>query len=423
MPKVIDQLEEPARNIPVWYDVDVLVCGGGTAGVASAVCAGRLGLSVALMEMTGQPGGMVTHITTWLNDFDNKGGFAKEWLDHLTDTGVYEAPNYNPFAVIPYFDQLLAEANARPLYYSMVVAPLMEDATVKGAILETKSGRGAVRAKIVIDATGDGDVAARAGAEFKMGRDADGACQAISLNILLSNWNDMKIDRDIMRELALQAGRDAGTSYKLPYDHWGPKAITGISSLSYAAVPHATGYDATDVESLSDAMIELRRQSIELIDTLSKHTSEFSNVKAGPFSALPGVRESRRIITDTIVKKDDVLNGARFKDGLFMVAQNIDIHKTTATEPSIVVTKVKPYQLPYGALLPKGLENIMVIGRCIGGDHEALASYRIIADCFAMGEAAAIAAKKSIDANKSPREIDSREIRNEMTKKGYAINK
>lgn len=420
MLKVLDVVQEAPREIPVWYDVDVLVCGGGPSGIAAAVCAGRMGLSVVLAEMTSHPGGQTNNVT-WINDTDNKGGFAKEWFLHLSEVNAYEKPYYNPFVLIPYYDELLKDANVRPLYLATAVMPIVEEKAVKGVIFETKAGRGAIRAKVIIDATGDGDIAARAGAEFHMGRESDGACQAMSLTNLLLDWNGLVMQKPEMRDLAIEAGRRAGTGYKLPYDLWGPKPVVGLPMVSMQSVPHATGYDVTDAESLSDALIELRRQTVEMVETLSRNTEEFKSVRLGPFNALPGIRESRRIVTEKTITVDDVTEGARFDDAIFTVTQNIDIHKCSETETGYTIIHVKPYHLPYGALLPKGIENLLVTGRCIGGTHETLASYRVIADCLSMGEAAAKAACMAVSEGCSVREINRKELQRYMAERGYVI--
>ncbi|HOQ29536.1 MAG TPA: FAD-dependent oxidoreductase, partial [Armatimonadota bacterium] len=176
-----ETIREPAREIPVTHEADVVVAGGGTAGVACAVCAARLGLSVIMVENTAQPGGMVTHVTQWTNDFDNKGGFAREFYEHLVENGILVRPYYNPFRVVPYLDSLLEEAGVLPLYLCRVAAPIVEDGDLQGVIVESKQGRHAIRARVVVDATGDGDVAAFAGASFEFGREGDGAIQSISL--------------------------------------------------------------------------------------------------------------------------------------------------------------------------------------------------------------------------------------------------
>ena len=412
-------VREPARDIPVSHEADVVVAGGGTAGVAAAVCAARVGLTVVMVERTAIPGGMATHVNTWLNDFDTKGGFTRELLDHLLAHGLAQMPYYNPHLLLPYLDGLVAEAKVRPLYLAKVVAPMVDGTSLTGVILESKSGRTAVRAKVVIDATGDGDVAARAGAAFHVGRDADGACQAITLPVFLTNYTAGTMDAGAFTALAADAGRRAGTDYTLPYDHWAPKPMVGTRACATFPVPHVTGHDPLDVQSLSDALIALRRQAYDMVDTLKQHTRAFCDVELGPFAAIPGVRESRRIVCDTMVTRDDVLRGTRFPDSLFTVTQNIDIHRCTEHEPAIRCVPVKPYGLPYGALLPRGLDNLLVVGRCIGGDHEALASYRIMADCFAMGEAAAVAAHLAVTNASTVRDIPVTNLLAQMHARGY----
>ena len=410
---------EPAREIPVRYDVDIVIAGGGAAGVAAAVCAARLNLSVVMIESTTIPGGMVTHVTSWLNDFDNKGGFAKEFLSYIELNALYQCPNYNLFLTLPYFEKLLRESGVRPLYMTHVVAAIVENDVVRGVIVESKAGRYALRAKCVIDATGDGDVAASAGARFNIGRRKDGACQAISLSQMFTNYTRDQSDPDTIARLAIEAGQKLGIKYRLPYEKWCPKQIVGTVGTISVGLPHVTGYDIFTPEGLSDALIELRRQAFDIYTVLKQGTDRFSEWEFGPPAAIPGIRESRRITGDVTITKQDVLEGGRYDDGLFLVAQNIDIHQCAEGEPSITVTKVKPYHLPYRALLPKDITGLLLIGRCISGEHEALASYRIIADCFGMGEAAAIAASMAIKNNCSLRGIGITQLQSEMRNRGY----
>jgi len=413
-------VDEPARKIPVSHEADVIVAGGGTAGVATAVCAARLGLSVVMIEMSAIPGGMVTHVTNWLNDFDNKGGFPKEFLEQIKNDGICEYPVYNPFRVVPYFDHLIEDAGIRPLYLARAVAPVMGGSRLTGVIMESKSGRTAVTAKVVIDATGDGDLAARAGAAFCLGRDSDGERQAVSLTQMLTNYTGGRIDVQRMNQIVAEGAKKAGVDYECPYDHYSSAPLTSTQNVLMHTIAHAAGYDMLSADGVSDCLIEMRKQARDLF-TVLKNTREFGSVEFGPFSAIPGIRESRRIICDARVTDNDALSGAKCEDGLFQVTQAIDIHRCAEGEPAITVEQVQPYHIPYGALLPKGLENILVVGRCIGGDHKALASYRIIADCFAMGEAAAIAANTAIKAGVSVRDIDAVKLAGEMKTRGYLV--
>jgi len=410
---------EPARSIPVSHRADVVVAGGGTAGVAAAVSAARLGLSVVMIERSAIPGGMVTHVTQWLNDFENKGGFAREFLGAIEKAGICDYPYYNPFRVVPYFDELIEKAGVRPLYLAMAVAPLVEEGRIAGVVMESKSGRTALRAKIIIDATGDGDIAARAGAKVRVGRSSDGACQAVTLPHMVNNYQGGRIEAAGLNELAARAGDKAGTGYRLPYDSWSVSPLVKTASTIMPPESHATGFDCLSADGLSDCLIELRRQCVEFFETLKNNAEKFGEIEFGPFGAIPGIRESRRIVCDKTIAYEDVKRGVRRDDGLFLVTQAIDIHRRAEGEPAIIVETVKPYHVPYGALLPKGIENLLVVGRCISGDHEALASYRIIADCFAMGEAAAIAANLAIENRCGLREIPAPLLIKEMQKRGY----
>ncbi len=413
-------IQEPARTTPVLTSVDVVVCGGGTAGVAAALVAARLGLSVAMVEQSAIPGGMVTHCIRWLTDFDNKGGFAREFRRHLEEGEGIAWPRYNPFKVIPLFDGLLREAQVRHIYLSAVVAPIMEGNCLRGVIIESKGGRQAILAGMVIDATGDGDVAARAGADYAIGRDGDHACQAVSLGHLLANYNGPAcLDKSEFRQAVRAAAETQAQAYKLPYDNWLIAPVLGAEHMFYHLIPHVCGYDFLSAAGVSDALVELRRQAVDFYQTIGHNREVFGGIEFGPFSAIPGIRETRRIHCDAVVTAADAASGRRFEDGLFLVSYHVDIHKPTADEPSIRYQPIQPYHIPLRALLPKGLENIIVAGRCICGEHEALASYRVIANCFAMGEAAAIVARLALDGRCSPRQVPFRDVVAEMRARGY----
>jgi len=411
---------EPARKIPVSHTADLVVAGGGTAGVAAAVVAARMGLSVVMVERTAQPGGMVTHVTSWLNDFRTKGGFAREFFDHVYRQGIAHGAYYNPFRVVPWFDRLIADAGVRPLYLAWVAAPLLEDGRVAGVIIESKSGRTAVRARTVVDATGDGDVAALAGAPFAVGRESDGAWQAVSLTQLWTNYAGGDVSVGEMAEIVRKAAARAGAAYELPYDRFHPRPAAGTAGSLLVGVPHVSGVTPLSADGLSECLVELRRQALEMYTLLAGNAPEFAGIEFGPFGGLPGVRESRRIVGDYVISKDDLLCGRRHEDGLFTVEQNMDFHRRASGEPAIVVERTTPYQVPYRALLPRGVENLLTTGRCISGSHESLASHRIIADCLATGEAAALAAWLAKRDGTTVREIPAAELVAMMRDRGYA---
>lgn len=414
---------EPQRQTPVSHEADVVVCGGGTAGLAAAVCAGRLGLRVVMVERSVAAGGML-NVCGGIQDIDNKGGFVAELVEGLKRRGQWDPAfswclKYNRFAIPDYADELLDAAGVRPLYLSMAAEPLVEDGRIAGVFVESKSGRTAVRAPVAIDASGDGDIAVRAGAAFEMGRDSDGGCQAMSAAPLFLEYDGAKIDKEAFGVLLQEASRRTGVT--LPSDSDRLRPVPATAHTFSCGMPHLTGHDATDADSLSDALIALRRQSREIFEFFRANTDHFDNAVVGPPPLLPGVRESRRIVCDERVRLDDALTGRRRGDGLFTVRQNVDIHRVSPDESTIVLHKVKPYRMPYGALLPQGVENLLVIGRCIGGEHESHASYRVMGDCLAMGEAAALAAGESLKRGCSPREAPANVIADAMRKRGYEL--
>ncbi len=412
-----DFIHETARSTPITHDVDLVIAGGGTSGVACAVCAARLGLRVLIIEQTAQPGGMVTGVTQWTGDAENKGGFVHEFFQYMAGKGITNPPYYNGFRLVTYFDRLLTGNGVIPLYLAKVAAPIMENGAIRGVIVESKQGRHAIRAKLVVDATGDGDVAAAAGADFEYGRPSDGRIQAISLSMTIQNFEPEKVH---LKEELFPALRQIAPDYQLPYDNGFIRRLPATERTLVLGVSHVWDCDPLNAESLSRGLIELRRQSEELVE-LMRQTPYGSHLEGCGFSPLPGVRESRRIVCDAYVSDADFEQGNHYPDAIFTVNHSIDIHRCKDGEPAIIVEKVKPYQIRYGSLLPKKLDNLLVVGRCIGGSHRALASYRLIADCFAMGEAAALAAVQAIETGKSLRGISTAQLRETMEKRGYLL--
>ena len=421
-------ITEPARQTPVLFEADVVVCGAGAAGIAAAVCAAREGLSVALIEAAPIPGGMVTNVTQWMTDYKNKGGFVREFITWLTENKAFSPAfginktYYNPFLVVPHFDELIAAHKIRVLYLTQVVASMRrDDGAVSGVIVESRAGRAAILGKVVIDATGDGAVAALSGAAYKQGRDPDGAVQAISQSQLFLNHITPELSSAQMTAIVEAAAAKSGAPYWYPYNHFHPFTVVGTTNTLIHTVPHATGINPCDAAQLSDALIECRRQALELFLLLKNNTEEFAAAEFGPFLGLPGVRESRRIVCDYELTEKNLDEGLRLDDGLFTVAQSVDIHRRDRVEEAIIGRKVAPYHFPYRSMLPRGIEGLLVIGRAAGMSHIALASCRMISHCMSMGEAAAIAARLSIHAGVLPRAADTAALAAEMKSRGYEI--
>ena len=405
-----DFIEEPKRKTPVAETADIVVAGGGTAGIAAAVTAARRGLAVVLLEAAAAPGGMVTHVTQWLSDYRNKGGFPRERVTAIQEDGAFQHPYYNPFRVVPIFDSLITDAGVSAYYLTQAVDVMCDAGRVTGVIAESREGRTAFPARIVIDATGDAD--------FEIGRPEDGRCQALSLPQLLTGFESD--DVDIESELLPKLRKTLGAEPVLPYTNGKLRRLRGSCNSFYNMLGHQNVENPVAQRDLSDALIALREENGRLV-TVLRALEEYSGIEYGPFAALPGVRESRRILGDYTISSDDLFSGRQHADGLFTVTQGVDIHRCRPGEASITVRKVKPYHIPYRALLPKGIEGLLVAGRCISGTHEALASYRVISNAMAMGEAAAIAADFAIREGCTPRTVSGTAVQQEMAVAGYEL--
>ncbi len=421
---------EPEKKVKVLCQADVVVCGGGTAGVAAAICAGRLGLKVVMIENAAMPGGMITHCINAIQDVENKGGFVRELTTWLRQEGYAETRpeiqvwfglRYNRHYVPQYFDRLLENAGVRPLYLARAIDVIKEDGQLRGVIVESKSRREAVLASIIIDATGDGDIAVQAGADYKIGREEDNACQAISLTMILQEWGGQYIPKDTFGDMLTKLEEKLNQPNLFTYKSMSsyPMAATKYTT-GWAS--HVHGYNSLDADELSQALIELRRQAFETFVQVKNNIDQFKEANFGPMASIPGIRETRHIECDGMITIDDLLSGRKRSDGIFTVTQPIDIHQRTKQDPDITMNfNIKPYHVPYGALLPRGIDDFLVVGRCIGGDSDAAGSYRVAGDCLAMGEAAAIAASIALEKQCRVRSVPADMIANRMKELGYEL--
>jgi hypothetical protein len=409
---------EPERKTLVYCSADVVVAGGGTAGVAAAIRAARLGLKTVLIERASMPGGMLTQVVKTLEDHANKGGIVKELLAFLHSENSWEQPFYNPFILVPWLDSRLEEVGVNVLYLVTVVGVLRDGNNLRGVIVEGKSGRQAILASTIIDATGDGDVAVIAGAAYHFGRPSDQACQAITLSSLLTNYKGQPLSG---KELTALVEQHSDYGYSLPFTESSARPLPGDNGTVWHAIPHATGRNPVDMAELSEALVMLRKQSWHFFRFARDRIPEFEACLYGPVSSLPGVRESRRIVCEKNISAQDARTGRKHDDGIITVTWPMSIHKHDESDAPLRQEPVKPYHVPYGALLPKGVDNLLVVGRCIGGDHEAMASYRIACNCLGIGEAAAVATFLAKDSNCKVREINRARLQAEMENLGYEL--
>ena len=426
-----------------WCDADVLVAGGGPAGVCAAVSAARAGARVVLAERFGCLGGNLTlgHVSPILGTVC-PGTMADEirrLLDARHEGAMPVVTRNGPERHIDHEEakailaRLCAEAGVTVLLCAPVVDAVLDGNRVAGLLVDTPKGLRTISAKVVVDATGDGRVAAAAGAEFRIGRDGDGATQPCTLEFIVDGVDET-------RAITAWGGSDpvklpSGEEYRALCKRMNaagelPENVS-IVRLHRTFYPgersvNATqlnGVDALDPAALGRADAELREQIDRCAAFLRRHVPGYENCRVKSTAATVGVRETRRIVGDAMVTDADVEEGRHYEDAVVHDAWFlIDIHNPTGggqaegrSQPAC------PYDIRYGALLPKGIDGLLVAGRCISGTHRAHASYRVMTPCMAMGEAAGVAAALAAAKGLMPREVESGTIRTELTGRGVAL--
>jgi hypothetical protein len=398
----------------------VLVAGGGPAGLAAAVAAARQGVRTMLVERYGFLGGMAT--AGLVNPFmlwDPKlgqlvGGIFQEMLDRLSARGGYSGPRqrnaFDPEAFKAVADEICLEAGVQVRMHTLLTDAGVRNGRITTVRTESKSGRERLRARVFIDCTGDADLAHRAGVPCDEGREEDGLTQPMTLNFRMANVDVERMppraEINRLYDAAKADGRvrcpreNVLLFYALQPDvvHFNTTRVTGKS-----------GVDASD---LTEAEVEARRQTQDLVAFLRSDVSGFENAYLQQTAAQIGIRESRRIRGEYILTAEDVLSASKFPDGIARCAYPIDIHSPTGAGTVIRdVPRGDHYEIPFRCLVPKGIDNLLVAGRCVSATHEAQASLRVMPQCFAMGEAAGVAAALAIRQGISPKEVDAAELR------------
>jgi hypothetical protein len=402
---------EAGQDVPVVRETDVLVCGGGPAGIAAAFTAARSGARVLLLERNPFLGGVWTAgALTILIDTENKGGLNQELRQRLEERGAAayfgqwgrgQWPVYTLEEMKALLDEMVEETGIEVQLYTQVVAVSRQGAQIQGVFTESKSGREFIRAKVVIDTTGDGDVAARAGCAYEIGRPEDGKMQPMTLYGRIGGYKGEPVRIEPLRTIALNAG------YHPSYDRVTLFPQPGQPGVFMLMATHLYG-DGTNVRDLTTAEFEGRKEIRELFQIYKEHGGDDWKdtylIDTGPFI---GIRETRRIRGRYYLTKEDLKIGRQFEDGICRVHFNVDIHHPNPKEGhGLVNMPIEPYDIPYRSLLVQDIDNLLVAGRCISGDHIAMASYRVTGNAVAMGEAVGVAAAIAVESQIAPSDLD-----------------
>ncbi len=407
---------------------DVVVVGAGSAGSAAAISAARQGARTILVDRLGFMGGTSTAVLDTFYAFYTPGGAPRrvvgglgwEVAERLTRAGAaFERPNtygagtgvtYDPEALKVLWEELASVAGVELLLHTWATGVGVRDGRVEAVRTWSKGGERSLRAAVVIDASGDADVCAMAGAGYDDASTTP-ATQALSTLFTLANVDVAAASATPKAELWARMREAAGSGeYRLPRleGSWHRTTHPGVVMVHMTRVPNV---DATDPEALTRAEVEGRRQVREYHRFLRDRVPGFERSVVVTTSPAIGVRESRRVFGDYRLTRDDVLAGRRFEDEIALCGAPIEDHGAGGDTRWDYVAGAGVSGIPYRTLLPAGLEGILVAGRCFSATHDAHASARSMATCMAMGQAAGTAAALAAAAGTTPRGIDPARLR------------
>ncbi len=416
-------INEPPRETPIVDQADVLVAGGGPAGVATALSAARAGARVRLIETHGCLGGIWTSgLLSWILDAGNKRGIMRELLERFQATGdcgprFFGGRACDPEAMKLLLETLCAQANVAVRLHTRVVAVRRDPSDprrLSHVITESKSGREAFAARVFIDATGDGDLAAGAGCGFDFGRDGDGKTQPMSMIAYLAGiphdhpdvaplmhrpgcpWG---ADSDAIVAALRRAGVDPS------YGH--PILIPIHDSLCIMMANHEYGQSGLDAGQITAATLRSRAEVHRIVDALRTQGGAWGQSRLVATAAQIGVREGRRIHGRYTLTARDLIDGAQFDDAICRVTFPVDVHALSDCGDKKfdnAGVKARPYDIPLRALIARDVDGLLMAGRCISGDFSAHASYRVTGNAVAMGQAAGAVAAVAIQQHCLPHE-------------------
>ncbi|MDA1097359.1 MAG: FAD-dependent oxidoreductase [Proteobacteria bacterium] len=436
-------IREAARETPVFAETDVLVVGGGPSGTTAAIAAGRLGADVMLVERYNHLGGLSTGgLVIWIDrmsDWSGRqviSGIAHDFLDRLpadavqgpprADWGSSDAataaywgqrtaafhgittwsPTIDPEALKTLSMQMTLEQKVRLTFHAWAVEPIVEDGAMRGAIFESKEGRRAILAKTVVDTTGDADLLARAGLSFETDSDETDIHSCINTAFMLGGvdmerWLDFRANDKEGFKAFMDRGREQLKSFEKPFVSW-------RNDIALFMGPRLSGYSAVDVEDLSEIEVRSRQLTVGHLAVYREHAPGFGDAFLMLGAPQIGVRHSRRLIGLNKVTRAQWDAGKVWDD---------EIGVSTSLAP-----KFPNISVPYGALVPAGIDGVLGAGRHIACDTNSHSFLREVPQCWMTGHAAGIAAALAADSGVRPRDLEPRLIQRELLRQGAYLS-
>lgn len=421
----IDIYMEPAKTLPVVRNTDVVVCGAGPAGIGAAISAARSGAKTLLIENHGCLGGIWTSgLLSYLLDFQNKTGLVREILDRLKARNACRFERMcDPEAMKILLDEMCLAEGIEVMFHSRVVAARRNEKNrLDLVVTESKSGRRAVRGKVFVDATGEGDLSVQCGCGFDLGHPEDGGTQPMSFIVVLDGVNANEIDeyvswrrpgetwagpKDKLAELIRE------TSGHLP-SYAKPSLFPVRDDYMILMANHEYRVDGFDTEHVTKATFAGRAELHRMIDGLRTLGGPWKNIRICNTPEQIGVRESRRIHGRYTITDEDIVEGRQPDDTVCVSKFSVDVHSTDPEKSKGIDNrghkKAKPFGIPFRSLLAKDVDGLLMAGRCISGSFFAHSSYRVTGNAVPMGEAAGCAAALAASKNALPHQLDWKDI-------------